>query len=538
VPAASKIAVPVDFDPKALNDSLRRAVEGLDTAQTAKTFAAMFGSKKQLADATENVNVVTFNLARTLKAEAGAILASSDSYVVKAQRLAVVKQVAEEARIKIKGLTDDSHDLGDTLSELGGAAASIARVGDAIGGIDRGVLDTIDNVGRLAGALGDLSKIKLSGKDGIFSSLTNVLKGIPKIGEALAAAINLGKSAFNAITGKETKDANDAILKENNAQLAKLRQDLNGFGSTVGDLLGDSRAIATSSILQARAGTSGAGRGFRDVEGLDKELRAAGSSVAELKRRAEELGITIVDAKGRISEQGLDALNKALLVTVANLTTFKNTLEDRQFIDDARREIFDATDAQSVAGDFLAQIRKFAPELADRLFSGADAATRDGRAALEQGLRDAFEAAVAGKIDPETIKAFGGIKPFVDFLLGADRALDQFADTAKQASGDMINVVKGFKDFNLERARFMATADDTRRTSIGNIPRPNPTPIPVGVGGTTASVGQVVFSPTIRIDGRDKDAIEITTEVLTEIRRRAKASANKQTRDLVTLLPS
>ena len=172
------------------------------------------------------------------------------------------------------------------------------------------------------------------------------------------------------------------------------------------------------------------------------------------------------------------------------------------------------------------------------MFVGADTATKQGRDIFEQGIRDAFNAAVAGQIPKEVLLAFGGIKGFIDFLRTADNALDTFADTAQQASGEMVNVVKGFKDFNLERARFQATQDDARRTFV--MPgTPNPTPIPTGANVTSAtSVGQVVFSPTIQIDGRDKDAVQITTEVLTEIRRRAKASANKQTRDLVTLLPS
>jgi hypothetical protein len=111
------------------------------------------------------------------------------------------------------------------------------------------------------------------------------------------------------------------------------------------------------------------------------------------------------------------------------------------------------------------------------------------------------------------------------------------AEASRAATGELVNVVKGFRDFNLERARFHATQDPALRRQLLATPTPVPTPIPAGATAVT-TVGTVTFAPTIQIDGRDKDAVQITTEVVTELRRRAKASANPEVRKTVNLLPT
>jgi hypothetical protein len=532
--APDKLTVPVGLDETIFHNSIRQAVETFDAAGQAKILAQIFGSPEQQAAAAEAAKASGQQFARTLNAAIQAEMIRTD--IAPSIKTANIKELLALRDALIESQREASN-LTTTLEDVGGAIGGISSVAREIGGLNDDIVGVIDSVGRLANALGDLSKLKIGGDDGIFGSVKGLLKGIPVIGEAIASALQLGKTAFNAITGAETKAANEQIMRENTETMERLRQDLQGFGDSIGELSSAARAIEQSAILQARAGTSGFGRGFKDVEGLDKELRAAGSSIAELKRRAEELGITIVDAKGRISAQGLDALNEALQLTVRELLTFSDTLKDTMFIADARREIFDSTDAASVGQDWLAQIRKFAPAVASSFFGGADAATREGRAIFEQGIRDAFEAAESGKIDPDMIKAFGSIKDFVNFLLDADRSLDEFAETTKEATGEMVNVVKGFKDFNLERARFAATANDVRSvtssTAIGA-----PMAFTPSLATPTTTVGSVTFAPTIRIDGRDKDAIEITTEVVTELRRRAKGSANPEVRKVVNLLPS
>jgi hypothetical protein len=538
VPAATRITIPAEFDPRELSDGIRRAIDQLSGVQNQKIFARMFGTSQDVADATENVNIETANLARTFRAAADAILQSADADTVKAQRMGVLKAAAQSLRIEITGLTDDARDAGSTLAGIGDAAYAIASVGREIAGVDSEVLDAIDSVGRLAGALSDVSKIKLSGPDGLFSSFTNFLEGIPAVGELVASVVNAHRSIIGAISGKAVADANSAIVKENTEALTRLAQDLAGFGRSIGDLVGDSRAIQESAILSARRG-SGFSRGFRDVEGLDAELRAAGSSIAELKRRAEELGITIVDAKGRISAQGLDALNTALKLAAYEAANFGRTLRDLQFIQDARREIFDVSGSQAVFDDVVEQIRQFAPELFKRFLGGIDVSSAEGRRQAEQAIRDLFDFITSSGIDlTPFLGGFESVEDFVNSIITADRALDDMAETTKAVVGEAVNLVKGFRDFNLERARFQATADDLRVIRAA-IPTPNPTPIPVGAGGSgMTTVGQVTFAPTIRIDGRDKDAVQITTEVVTELRRRAKASPNPDVRRTVNLLPA
>jgi hypothetical protein len=534
---ADKLTIPAEFDPRQLNDSLRRAVEQLSGAQNTQVFAEMFGTRQQIADATETVAIQSANLTRAFRAEADAIQQSSESVTVKSQRLAILQAAAEAAGIEIRGLTDAANDSSSALADIGDAARSIAQVGREIQGVNSDVLDVIDSVGRFASALDQLRSVDFGD---MFKSVGGFLKSIPVIGEAIASAINLGRSAFNAITGADVKAANDDILKENNKQLERLRQDLKGFGNNIGDYLNTSRVIRESSILNARAGTSGFTRGFRDVEGLDAQLRAAGSSLAELTRYAEELGITIVDAKGRITASGLADLAEASRLAALAMARFKDNLEDQSFIAESRRDILDQNDASDVARDWLDQMRRFAPSLFEKFFAGADAATSEGRAIFEQGIRELFELAAANKLDPEMLKAFGGIKGFVDFLLDADHALDDFAETAKEATGEMVNVVRGFKDFNMERARFQATANDARGgTFVIPTRTPTTTSFTPSLATPTTTVGQVNFSPTIVLeDTGSKNVTELATELVEELRRKARASANPEVRKTVYLLPA
>ena len=542
IAAAETIEIPVDFDTQDFSRSLQKSIQKAASAQDLLDFAKLFGTRQQVADATENVNIATANLTKTFQAAFDATMHASDSAEVHAAKLKVLKAAAAEAGVSIKGLTKDTENLTQTLTDIGGAARGVASLVREIRGVDDELSRAIDSAGRFADALGQAAQIKFGGKGGLFSSFSNLLKGIPVIGEAIASAVQFGRDLANAITGAAEKSANNDILKENNAQLERLRQDLAGFNNSIGQLTGASRVIQESAILNARLGTSGATRGFRDVEPLDRELRAAGSSLAELKRRAESFGITITDAAGRISAQGLADLNEALKLAAKAAANFENDVSSLREIQNARRDIFDITDPAAVFNDAVDQIRQFAPELFKKFLAGIDASTPAARQAAEQSIRALFDFITKQGIDlTPFLQGFDSVEDFLNTVLDADHALDNFADTAKDATNEMVNVVKGFKDFNLERARFAATANVATTSATGGIPfipRPNPTPIPVGTQVSTTTVGTVSFAPVIRIDGLGKDAVEITTEVVTELRRRARASANPEVRKTVNLLPS
>lgn len=530
------LTVPVGLDEKVFTDSLKSITGHIAGAQTQEIFAKIFGNKQQISEAERGLQVALGNTRQEIESGIQAELASNDAISEKLRKIREYIALANELGIDLNKEAKSAQAFSDRLADIGDAAHAIARVGQEIHGVRDGLLDAIDAAGNFAQALSDASKIKFSGKDSIFSSFGSLLKSIPAIGNVISSAIDFEKKLVATITGKATDDANNQIIKDNTDALFRLHQDILGFNDSI-RLATESRAIESSSILQARAGTSGFQRGFKDVESLDRELRDSGTSLSELKRRAQEFGITITDAKGRISALGLRDLDEAIRLTIIDLTTFKNSLSDVSFLDDARRQIFGQDDATNVAKDWLVEVKKFAPELFDKVFAGVDPATKEGRERFRKGLEEAFDLVSKNLIPPEVLLQFGGAKGFVDFLLSADSALDSFTDATKEATGEMVNVVKGFRDFNLERARFAATANDQLIRNITNIPAPAPTPIPVGTQTSATNVGTVTFAPTIRIDGRDKDAVEITTEVLTELRRRARAMSGK-TRDLVNLLPT
>jgi hypothetical protein len=403
---------------------------------------------------------------------------------------------------------DDVRDLSETLSDVGNAVSSVARVADAFGSFDRNVIDAIDSVGRLASATSAFSQLKLTGKDSIFSSAKNLLGSIPVVGDFIGAIVDAWKSVGEAVFNFQERAANNDILRENNAQLEKLRQDLQGFGNSVGDLLGASSVIRESAILNARAGTSGFGRGFKNVEALDGELRAAGSSIAILKRRAEELGITIVDAKGRITAQGLDALNQALLLAARAAANFENDLASLRTIQSARRDIFDIDDPAAAFRDSIDQIRAFAPKLFEQFFQGINVASPAARKAAEQAIRDVFDFITTSGIDlTPFLGGFESVEDFLDSVLSADRALDEFTEATREAAGQMINVASGFAVQNRVFKAIMQGFGDQRNAVIP--PTPKPVPIPVGAGGSGASlsINVDVGGLTVGAPAQTKDQI-------------------------------
>jgi hypothetical protein len=400
------------------------------------------------------------------------------------------------------------------------------------------VLDMIDSVGRLAGALSDLKNIKLGD---IFKSADNFLKAIPVIGNVISAAVGTYRAAFGAISGKAEDDANNAIVKENTEAIVRLTQDIRGVGNTIGSLLNASQALDASAILRARAGTSGFGRGFKNIESLDQELRAAGTSIRDLIFLADRFGITITDAAGRVSAQGLADLNIALKLAAHAAANFEDDLTSLRAIQDARREIFDVDDARSAFNDSIEQIRQFAPELAQRFLVGINAATPEARAAAEQAIRDLFDFITTSGIDlTPFLGGFESVEDFISSLVSADGYLDELGETAKAASGEMVNVVRGFRDFNMERARFQATANDARGgTFVIPTRTPTTTSFTPSLAAPTTTVGQVNFSPTIVLeDTGSKNVTELATELVEELRRKARASANPEVRKTVYLLPA
>jgi hypothetical protein len=496
IPAQTKITLPAEFDARNLNDSLRGAINSLSTAQTQQTFAKIFGSRQQVAQATKVVDTETKNLTRTFRAAIDAEVALAASGKLNVDRINQIIAAAQALNIDLTNTGRAAVSLSTTLSDVGSAAFAIADVAAAVKGMRTEISDAIANVGHLANALSDLSNLKLTGPGGIFSSFDNFLKGLPVIGNALSSAINAYRSVFGILTGKSTADENARILKSNTEAIVRLGQNLVGFNESI-TLFRESRAISGSAILAARAGTSGFGRGFRNVEELDEELRKSGVSLSELKRRADEYGITLVDAKGRISALGLKDLNAAIEITIRELTTFKDTLADQSFLASARRDIFDNDDVNAISTDWLDQFKRFAPDVFSKFFAGADITTKEGRDKFEAGIRNAFDLASKNLIPSEVLLQFGGAKGFIDFLLDADHALDGLTDTAESLNSEMINTVQGMRDFNLDRAVFRAQGP-----SLSSLASPAATSVYAADTGCCPGCRRLELLPNSRSTGR------------------------------------
>jgi hypothetical protein len=495
------------FDVSQFSQDFKRAITDVRAAKADMDLSAAIGDQTAFAKATDVATEATKRLRVAAKDLRDVIANSPD--LTPTQRTAGI----EALDAAIRGSTEHAKQLSDTFRDVGNAVGALGRLSHEMGLFDDNVTRTIDDVGRLLSSIGDVSdlakELKGEGKGGLFSSFGNLLKSIPLIGQAISSAFQLGKDLFNTITGAETKKANDAILKQNNQELERLRQDLKGFAETPDQMLRASRAISDNAILNARRQTEGFSRGFKNVEELDRQLRASGSSLEDLKRRAEELGITIVDAKGRITAQGLDALNKALQLAAERAVRFSQSFEDQSAAAALRRRVLGTNAPEDVFRDTFEVFRKAAPELAKGFFEGIDTTTKAGRDEFRRQLLKFVDDFIAGVIP---VADFGELdkNTIIEVVNTWLDSLDEMSDAAKQVAGEMVNVADGFAVSNRvfkSLTQGLNSRDATQfRDLIKTTPTPVPVPIPVGgdngVPGTvTVDVGGITVSPNVPATG-------------------------------------
>ena len=490
--AAKKLPpIPVDFDTKDFGRSLQQAIKDLRGAENADVFAKMFGGKEAQIAAQKSLAVVTGNLSRVFEAEADAILRSADSDEVKRKKILELKQAAEALRVPVEGLTDGFDNAAKDTSNLGEGIRSLVLAG-------RGILSTVDAIG----GIGEQARRSLTATLDLVDAtvqLVSLTKSggnvAGKIGAAIGAAGGL-IGMIDAVLNNPEAARNKEIFRSNTQALERLSQDLQGFATTPGQLLAASRAVSNNAILNARALTSGFARGFKNVEELDKQLRDSGTSLAVLKRYADDLGISIVDAKGRITAQGLDALNKAMLLNAERMVRFSDSFDDQTSAAALRRRVLGETGADAVFRDSIAVFRDVAPRLFDEFFAGIDVSTKAGREEFRRKLVRFVDEFIAGTIP---LGDFGDLDKSTIIRIVNEwlDATEEMAAKTREAAGAIVNFASGFAVAKRVFDVIRNSRDTQSSASVQSIVTSTPAPVPIPATITSGAAAPVVNHWTV-----------------------------------------
>jgi hypothetical protein len=459
-------------------ESARFAKADLSLTDAIKDQDAFAKATKRSAEAQKQLRVIAADLANVIR---------NNPALSSAQKTSGLEQLDAQVR----AATTDTKTLGDRLRGVASFTRGIASAADAVGLIGDRARLAIANVSDLADGVARLADALKSGSQGDFFAA---------VAQSAAAATNIIKSLFGD-KGAEDK-RNQDIRRENTQAIIRLSQDLAGFGQTARQQLNAANAIRTNPLVASRL-ADGTTRGFKNIEELDRQLKAGGTSIAELKRRAEELGITLTDSTGRITAQGLHDLDIALRFAAEKLVRFTNTVADQSDAAALRRRVLgQQNDQAKIIDDGLGILKQFAPKLFGAFFAGVDTSTKEGRDRFRAQLRAFVEKFTAnliatgdfGELDKSTLIQF--VNSWLD-------GLDSMTDAMKTAAGEMINVAQGFA---VQRRVFQVQSQSNFRDLIP--PKPSPTPIPIPTGGDggasvsiSVDVGGLTISPTVPATG-------------------------------------
>lgn len=389
---------------------------------------------------------------------------------------------------------DRADDLSKKVGEYADLARAVGTVGESLGIIGENAKKALDSVALLAESIQRLRALQASGQS--LMSLPGVTGVIGAVSAAVSIAAGIGKALF----GKSPQEKErDALLKTNNEELRKLALEISGFRVTMSTRSEAAKALPQLASDQGRRdilfgtfGKSAAGQ----AAWLNEYLKQFGLTWDQLLKIAEESGVKIVDSQGKIVVGALGQLAQALALSTKALLQFGTGLDDQKKKQDAANQIYDREDTpQRALEDQIALLQKFAPELSKQYgLDKADTSTAEGRAQIEAAIRAIFEAMQAGTLTAGQLGGFKNIDELLSVILGADGALDRFADATNKATASMTNVPEGFRVFNAQIARFNATAAGAVAPPTSG-PRVNP----LAAAGATVNSSVMVAEGAIQV---------------------------------------
>jgi hypothetical protein len=351
----------------------------------------------------------------------------------------------------------------EIISEVGqiargalGIAQAFGLAGDKTALLLNNVLTVADAMPNLIEQINSIGKKDAAGKS-IFD-LTSFLGGVVGVVGGLAgviAGIFGGGPSPEEIERRRIQQANtDALLKLANTlgefSLQITGQQLTGVNRAVTGLLSgnlDSFRRLTVGGLERLIKDAGDAISKGRV---DQKLKSVGSSLADLEKVADELGITLNFSNMEGFIESLRALKKAIVET--ELTRFAETFSGQMDLLNAKLRFFNISDPLEQLTAILdilsnppheveitnpdgtkktVSVGVGSPAIQQAL-AGLDLTVAQDREEFTKRLEDLFNQLAAGTLSPE---ALGGLTPqeFLDSLLQLKALLDQIAE--QQAAG-------------------------------------------------------------------------------------------------------
>jgi methyl-accepting chemotaxis protein len=476
---------------RAVNDALDKEVDARKKAN-AEIQKLQKDSAKQLAQAMgDSVRVIEIELAEMIgklrelgasDAEIEQITAPLEAAKKAAQGLngALEKiQLTPEQQRKLKdGLEAPKKDLEEVESAALKVAQAISDVGTAILG--------------MASALGLVDQQTASIARGVLdigAGGTRIAKG-DVLGGGLQLLGGLGGIIGGLLGGgpdPETLRAQQELTEA----LDRLRDrigDLSTFTSAGSDIAGVSSVSLTTRRIAGRDDITGEDI-FEDiprsVSDVLADLRKLGVGLDDLRQIASDASITLSDSPTIAELQNLQRVLQDIDFA-AFLGTFEGQLSALQQRFELFGDAFDEPGERLAAFvDLLNDPTVGAPALFGA-FEGLDAATEEGRAAIQSLIQDLFNRATLGEITLDELDGLN-LEQFLAALQQLNDTVNDSADAANAAEEAVnslaVSLAEAFSDIDLDAAIFGESLADTFNKKFTSIIAG--LPAPEGTGGGT-----------------------------------------------------
>ena len=545
LPQLKPIPVDVDLKPPPVNAfrDFEIAIERAITAENALKLARLAGTPEERAAAEQALknNLVAVTIAQ--QALASSVQKGTANFDEQAQALAVIDAGMARLQRQTEKTTKASERISNALRGVVGVSRGLIGVADAMGRIGDSARESLGNVVNLLSAVEDLATSLASGN--LFSIASS---GAGVLGSVVQLFAGLNRASEEEMRAREEQLQQQARLTES---IAKMRDAMDGFTGAIQSQLSAVKALrfgegrapipgrGASSIFEfldelakAKVNVLNKPSGFTQ---LDNAFRTLGTSLSQLIKFADDLGITLFDNAGHIIPGAFQVLAKAIEQSAKDATRFGNTLSDVSKRIELERNVFNLPDdAQASIQQGLKEMAQLAPDLFRQFFSGVDLNSAQQVEAALQALTKAF---LANELDWKKFGDLFGKEDLITIIETVAGGLDGLRQATESVTESLLGLPSGYK---IAKARFDATVAETAQTlasvlnrinapgAIQPPPRAGDIPTTGAVRATSsdqAAVTQAVFvfrEGSIQIDAKDKPAAEIFDEVKVEAQRRAR----------------
>ena len=478
-----------------------------------------------LVDAERDLAVVLANIAVTQAelAEAGAdVDKQAEATAALVDLMAELGEKSREVERQLSGVAETgSRGLAEVNREADVTLRVLTRMARALGLLDAGLGGVLRSAAGVVKALGEIQRLQGGGKGatsffGALGGAGGVAAGAGLLGAGIAAVTTVLGGLFAGNTEA------DRLRRENTEAIRELTTATGRMSQVLRESTGIQFANFEEALAILRDAAFGGG-----VQGGPATIRGlTAAQIQILIDAAEALGLTFTGFADNAAQlqEALEAIDFGALTE--DFVSAMNVLQQRF-------ALFDIEDPIDQLDAILALFEQFS----DVPLPDFDLTTAAGRAALDQFVRDLFDAITGGAFD---LAALGGLttQQALDLLAQIESTLDTIEqDTVAAGDGTtdafrrsaQITVAQGGRLIAIEDTQLVRLTQIRDLIAAGTQPIAPPPP-PIGGGGngggpggreTFVLDGDIVVPIQVSVSGSvdDADALaaQLSTAVITRI---------------------